>query len=278
MPKAIESALNQTYTNLEIVIVDDFSTDRSWEILTAFAQKYPQIRIEQNKSNLGVGYTKKKLLDEAKGEILFILDSDDAIAKQAVSKSVEIHLKNPEVGLVYTDQFMCNVALQPLKQESISRKIPKHESHLSFHGIGHLVSIKKSAYNKIPGLNPNLKVAVDQDLYYQMEEVAPIQFLNEKLYFYRQNMASISLNQNKHRAWNQKIELIEQAIERRMKAGSALKLPSSRMLYLSKWYSRHKLGPGNILIATRIATQEFNFKVLAYIAEYHLRRSIFRYL
>ena len=75
--EAIESALKQTYDNIEIVVVDNCSTDKTWEVL----QKYnnPKIKIFRNNTNIGPVLNWKKGIELSSGEYIKLLFSDDMI-------------------------------------------------------------------------------------------------------------------------------------------------------------------------------------------------------
>lgn len=88
--ETIESAINQTYTNIEIIIVDNCSTDGTWGVLQKFAAKYSRIKIFQNYENVGPVLNWKRCVDEASGDYLKILFSDDLMDKDFVEKSMEI--------------------------------------------------------------------------------------------------------------------------------------------------------------------------------------------
>lgn len=102
--EAIYSALNQTYNNVEIVIINDASTDNSKKVITDFALKYPNIVFLNNEENRGVVYSRNTAIDTASGEYILPLDADDKIDPTYVEKAVEILENNPEIGFVY-----CNV-------------------------------------------------------------------------------------------------------------------------------------------------------------------------
>jgi glycosyltransferase involved in cell wall biosynthesis len=97
----VQSALAQTWTNLEIVIVDNHSTDRTWEICQALALQDPRIRIFRNDSNIGPVRNWQRCIDEARGDIGKILFSDDRIAPTFLEKTIPF-LNDPTVGLVVT--------------------------------------------------------------------------------------------------------------------------------------------------------------------------------
>ncbi|WP_158859290.1 glycosyltransferase family 2 protein [Lunatibacter salilacus] len=78
--------VGQTYPNLEIIIVDDASTDQTWAILHEFAECYPSIRLFRNFTNLGYQKNFEKALGLCKGEYILISDQDDIWDKDKVTK------------------------------------------------------------------------------------------------------------------------------------------------------------------------------------------------
>lgn len=75
--ETIESVVLQSYTNWEMIIIDDCSTDNSIKIITEYTRSIPNIRILRNKQNVGVAETRNIGIREAKGEYIAFLDSDD---------------------------------------------------------------------------------------------------------------------------------------------------------------------------------------------------------
>ena len=82
LPKCVESVLRQTYTNLEIILVDDGSPDNSGKICDDFAARDPRVRVI-HKENGGLSSARNAGLDAAHGEYITFLDSDDWIAEDA---------------------------------------------------------------------------------------------------------------------------------------------------------------------------------------------------
>lgn len=99
--KAIESSLNQTYTNIEIIIGDNCSTDGTWEKIQRYAEKNENIHVFQNKNNLGPVLNWKACIEKAKGEYVKILFSDDWIDNNWIEKAVP-YLSDKDVGFVYS--------------------------------------------------------------------------------------------------------------------------------------------------------------------------------
>lgn len=98
---AILSAINQTYQNIEIVCINDASTDNSGEIIKSFADKYKDILFFENNRNVGVVYTRNFAIDACRGEYILPLDADDTIEPTYVEKAVKILDDNPNIGIVY---------------------------------------------------------------------------------------------------------------------------------------------------------------------------------
>ena len=75
--KTIKSVINQTYSNWELLLIDDRSTDNSIKILEDFKSKYANIKLLQNDTNLGAAKSRNKGILEAKGDYIAFLDADD---------------------------------------------------------------------------------------------------------------------------------------------------------------------------------------------------------
>ena len=82
LKECIDSVLQQDVPNVEILVCDDASTDDSVTFLKA---NYPQVRVIQNRVNIGAGATRNRLIEQAKGDYIFFLDSDDILAPSALS-------------------------------------------------------------------------------------------------------------------------------------------------------------------------------------------------
>ncbi|MGU8897253.1 glycosyltransferase family 2 protein [Clostridium perfringens] len=97
--KALDSVINQTYSNLEIIIVDDFSNDKSKEILREYEKKDNRIKIIYKKQNKGVGEARNDLISNASGKYIVFCDSDDYIELNEVENLVKI-METKDVDLV----------------------------------------------------------------------------------------------------------------------------------------------------------------------------------
>ncbi len=83
LPYCIDSIVEQTYKNLEIILIDDGSSDNCGKICDDYAKKDKRIRVI-HKKNEGIAITRNRGLDEAKGKYIFFVDSDDSIIKETI--------------------------------------------------------------------------------------------------------------------------------------------------------------------------------------------------
>jgi len=100
LKEAIESVLNQSYQNIELIIVNDGSTDNSEKIVKSFSDDRIQYFYKENTGQLS---TLKYGLEKAKGRFLTRVDSDDLIDKEYIRTCLEAMLKDSELKFVYTD-------------------------------------------------------------------------------------------------------------------------------------------------------------------------------
>lgn len=87
--RTMESALSQTFASIEYLIIDDCGNDGTIKVVERLQKEHPRgndIRILYNKQNLGVGKTRNIILDQAKGDYLYFLDSDDIMDSDAIEK------------------------------------------------------------------------------------------------------------------------------------------------------------------------------------------------
>lgn len=111
--RAINSVLDQTFTDYEIIVVDDGSTDNTREVLAPYGGKIVYIP----QTNQGVSAARNKGIEQAKGEYIAFLDSDDYWMPEKLIEQVKILDANPRVGIVY-----CRMPIINAKGEKIGMK------------------------------------------------------------------------------------------------------------------------------------------------------------
>ncbi len=108
LQETVESVLQQTYTNFEYIIVDDCSTDESWDIISSYAFKDERIRAYRNDENLKIVKTRNKGFQFSSKEAKYyaILDSDDVSVPERLEKQVAFLEENPQYGLIGSDTIV----------------------------------------------------------------------------------------------------------------------------------------------------------------------------
>lgn len=106
--QAIESIIDQTYTNWEFIICDDASTDNTYDILLSYKNKYPEkIILLKNDVNYKLAYSLNKCLEYSSGTFIARMDADDISVNKRFEKQIKFLQKNPNVDLVgsYMQRF-----------------------------------------------------------------------------------------------------------------------------------------------------------------------------
>ena len=93
---SINSVLNQTYKNFELILVDDKSPDKSPKICDTFAQEDDRIKVVHKPKNEGLGFARNTGLDIASGDYIYFIDSDDYIEPQLLEKAIKAFDENTE--------------------------------------------------------------------------------------------------------------------------------------------------------------------------------------
>ncbi len=109
LPKRIESVINQTYGDIEVIILDDCSTDNSQEIIEKYAANDNRIVKHYNTVNTGSPFKQwKKGINLAKGEFVWIAESDDYADVTLLGKLIAAMQQNPDAGVAYCQSNFVN--------------------------------------------------------------------------------------------------------------------------------------------------------------------------
>lgn len=193
---SIKSVSIQDYPFWELVIVDDCSTDKSLKVIRKYVRKLGidgKVRVLSHDKNTGCGRSLREAIENTSGDLIAIVDGDDALAtKKALGIMVKVHMKRPDVALVYSNYTECNIKLKPMKVYR-TRQLEEGRTYLGTKiRISHLKCFKRSFYNMTEGVNPRLRQTVDKDLVLKLEEVGKLLHLNENLYYYREHRHNLT--------------------------------------------------------------------------------------
>jgi len=182
--EAIESVLVSSYTNFELIIVDDCSNDNTVEIARNYALKDSRIRLYVNEKNLDQFPNRNKAASYAKGKYLKYCDSDDKLFDWTLDYCVQMMEKYPKAGMGI---LKLNKAIKEeylLPRDAINKNFFEH----SFLSIGPSGTIlKREAFESI-GLY-NSEYGVPSDMYFNLKMAAsfPIVLLDKVFFFYREH-------------------------------------------------------------------------------------------
>lgn len=140
LQQAIDSVLVQDYKSIEIVILDDGSTDNSRNIYDKYSED-ERFRIIYNEKNRGVGYAKRRLIESANGEFCGFLDADDALCGGAILTMVTAHKEHPDCSVMLSRHYNCDDQLNIISE---SRLLNYYEGFNYFLNQDSLVSTKKA--------------------------------------------------------------------------------------------------------------------------------------
>lgn len=187
---AIESALRQTYPNIEVIVVDDGSTDNTKNI----AKCYP-IRYFFQK-NQGVAIAMNNGIKSSHGEFYVTLGADDKLAPEFVSKTMEQMMKDPNIGFVRTGSKLWDEEMG-IENILMPRKIYTKYAIFAIGWIGPLGTVltRRAAFNSLNGgFDPTLPAQEDVDLCFRLcLKGWKTEVVFEPLHWYRIHKASRNL-------------------------------------------------------------------------------------
>ncbi|EAI4248810.1 glycosyltransferase family 2 protein [Campylobacter jejuni] len=201
--RAIESCINQTFKNIEIIVVDDCGSDKSIDIVKEYAKKDDRIKIIHNEENLKLLRARYEGVKVANSPYIMFLDLDDYLELNACEECMKI-LKNNEIDLLFFNAFVLE------NNNKIERKLNFQEKcYVKKDFLKELLKtknlfwtvwakvIKKELYLKAVGLisleNAKINMAEDVLLYYPLINISNTIFhLSKNLYNYQINNFSIT--------------------------------------------------------------------------------------
>lgn len=189
---AISSVLHQTFSNFELVVLNDGSTDTTQELIDSIQD--PRIRSFKNDSNMGLAITRNRLMLAARCNYLAILDSDDLADEDRLEKQLNFLKKNPGFGLISSGCQLIDGLGEPIG--SLINKLPAGliPSSLLFRNyfLQSSVLINRQV---LPELSYDLSFppAEDYELWCRIADAAPVYSLPESLIKYRIHGNNISL-------------------------------------------------------------------------------------
>ena len=188
--ESIQSVINQTYKNWELIIVDDCSTDNTDEVVSFY--KDQRIKYLKNEKNSGAAITRNKALREAQGEWIAFLDSDDLWAPEKLEHQINF-MKNNGYNLSFTEYEKIDEESKPLNVYVSGPEMVNKRKMYNYDYIGQLTmmySTKAFVLIQIKDIKKNNDYAIRLQLYKKDGTCAYL--LKENLAKYRVRKVSIS--------------------------------------------------------------------------------------
>lgn len=192
---AVQSILNQTFTDFEFLIINDGSTDNSLQILNEYAQRDPRIRIV-SRANRGLTRTLNEGISLARGEFLARMDGDDVAMPDRLAKQVEFLQNNPECELVGCRVLSVDPQGFPIKEICLEQTHDEIDGALMNRGwplVHPAVMMRTATLRDMGGYREKYRTNQDHDLFLRLGERGQLANLPEVLLHYRQHFKSISM-------------------------------------------------------------------------------------
>ena len=202
LAEAIESILAQTFTDFELIIVDDGSRDRSAEIIRAYEKRDGRIRFFQLECNSGTAVARNHAVAVSIGTYITFLDCDDVCLPERLQKQVDVLQSKPEIGGVGTHAKVVDADLQKyydltppmhhaliLLSQFIEGKPFVHAS----------LMLRRDLILDVGGFDQRMGYAADSDMVIRLMGRTRFTNITERLYIYRRHEDSLSSQRNAKR-------------------------------------------------------------------------------
>lgn len=200
--EAINSVLNQNYQPIELIIIDDGSTDNTSKIIKKFGHL---VRLIQQ-NNAGPAAARNKGVFEAKGELLAFIDADDVWHPEKLLTQVSYLKKNPNIGICFGRKFEWipdKLGNYPARTDfsliPCSEKIIKNQSgwiypQMLLSSVIHIVSalIRRDVWEKLGGMDEHLRCGEDYDFFIRASRIVEVAAIDQYLSWYRKHPSSIT--------------------------------------------------------------------------------------
>lgn len=192
--QTINSVLNQTYKNWELILVDDCSTDKTIELIKSYQKKHPNISLIKNTSNQGAGVARNKGINAAKGDFIAFLDADDLWKPNKLEVQINLMIKG-NLDVCFSSYDLIDEEGSELFKRVNALPELTYNKLLKSNYVGNLTGV----YNcKTLGKISSTKLRKRQDWILWLEAIKksnkPAIGIQEPLAFYRVRKNSMSSN------------------------------------------------------------------------------------
>jgi len=271
LEKAVKSVLNQTYSDLEIIIVDDASTDDTESRIKRFgSDKITYFRVDESK---GGNHARNIGIEKSTGEYIAFLDDDDEWMPTKLQEQMLIFKRDESIGLVYTGAEVIYTAnngkynIIPTKKGELSKDILTY----NYIGTTSSVMVRKDIINLAGRFDLEMPALQDYDLWIRICQITKIGFVKKPLikYYIHTNTNQITNNILKNQ---QAIELIDKKYDNLISKLS-IKMQKKRFCQRYNAVGKRKLRSGETKEAREFFLRSFksspnSLSVKLYIASF----------
>ena len=199
MPQSVYSVLEQDFKDFELLIVDDCSTDGSWDWLLLLQDE--RISLYRNDRNRGLFYNLNFLIQKTTTEIIKLWSQDDVMYLHCLDEVTKFHQQNPSIGFSYTGRDYIGASGEHLniQQQDDTPAIvsPALHARIAFFTgsiAGNIanVALNKEALNKVGLFNEQMKISGDFEMWVRMAKVYPVGFIQKPLVQLRNHKEQLS--------------------------------------------------------------------------------------
>ena len=191
VPKALESVFEQTFTDFELIVVDDGSTDDSYEVVHNVLEAYEGTFQLIHQDNAGVSVARNNGVSVSHGEYICFLDADDWWAPTFLEKIDGLIWDYPDAGIYGTNYFYVKNGRQRICVKYAETgyinycKVYSEGKAMPLTSIS--VALSRLVFDEFGGFAPGLKLGEDFDLWIRIALKYKVAFLNEPLAYYNQD-------------------------------------------------------------------------------------------
>ena len=198
----IQSILNQSFDDFELIVVDDCSIDSSYKVAKSFAKRDKRIKVIKLDKNYGYSKAKNEGIVISKGKYIVTLDADDMMTKNSLKIRLKVIMKK-DVDFVYADAYFVkdNISLKKcynLNNHIINKSVDLYNIHAQS------VIMKRSVHIKYGLYDENLRSRSDREMWWRLfgkidkdKKRVKVFYLNEPVAYYRYHRYSMWRNRKR---------------------------------------------------------------------------------
>jgi glycosyltransferase involved in cell wall biosynthesis len=193
LAKSIDSVINQTFLDWELIIIDDCSSDNTVDVAGKYInKKTTKITLLQNKKNKGLQKIANEVARKANGYYILRLDADDYLHPDALDKLYMKAESNPDASLIYSNFYYVDEIGNIIGQETSFNRVSDGEASdlVAPHGACSLIPL--SLLHAVGGYNENINAQDGWDIWYKLNKMGKCLKIEDPLFYYRQHSTSLS--------------------------------------------------------------------------------------